>query len=180
MSFWQLSDGADLKGSKDLDKYEVAGGGGNFEPIPDDTTCLAVIDEAKWDKDQAMNAFISLRWSLVSPSEYKNRKVFQKLWVDDLDPNAKEKGVKKRDNAKKMLASIDFHTGGKLLSVDDRPTDERMASSLMMKPLLVKLKIWSMGDKKGNWIAAVTAKDRGTVSQPAPKVAEPVDDEIPF
>jgi hypothetical protein len=175
MSFWQLSDGADLKGSKDLDKYEVSGGG-NFDPIPDDTTCLAVIDEAKWDKDQSLNEYISLRWSIVSPAEYKNRKVFQKLWVEDLDPNAKEKGLKKRDNAKKMLASIDFHTGGKLLSVDERPTDERMASSLMMKPLLIKLKIWGMGDKKGNWIAAVTSKDKGTVS----KAPEPVDDEIPF
>ena len=56
-----------------------------------------------------------------------------------------------------MLASIDFHTGGKLLSVDEPPTDERMASSLMMKPLLIKLKIWGMGDKKGNWTTVVAA-----------------------
>jgi hypothetical protein len=173
MSFWQLSDGADLKSEKDIGKFEISGG--NLEPIPDDTTCVAVIDEAKWDRDQGGNEFISLRWSVVSPPEFKNRKIFQKLWVSDLDPNAKDKGVKKRDNAKKMLGSIDAHTGGKLLAVDEPPTDERLSTNLTLKPLVIKVKLWDIDGKKGNWIAAVTSKDKAPV-----QVKAVSSDEIPF
>ena len=81
--FWNLSDGGNAKDTGT--EYEIPGG--NMDPIPDDSSVLAMIDEAKWaDKDDAR--YVSLRWSVISPDGFKNRKVFQKLWVTDDDPMA--------------------------------------------------------------------------------------------
>ena len=102
MSFWNLSDGGDA--SQDAQtEYEIPSG--NLDPIPDGSSVLAMIDEAKWDSKNDAD-YISLRWSVLSPDEYKNRKVFQKLWVTDDDPMAKDeaKAAKKRDKAPRTLA----------------------------------------------------------------------------
>jgi hypothetical protein len=57
MSFWNLSTGnLDTSGSFDM-------GGGDMEPIPANTQCLAMIDEAKWDSKEG-NSYVSLRWTV--------------------------------------------------------------------------------------------------------------------
>ena len=86
MSFWTTSTGEDLRQTDGT--YEADGG--NLEPIPNNTTAVAMIDEAKWDTTQIGDQFVSLRWTVLSPPEYKNRKVFQKLWIRDPDPRAKD------------------------------------------------------------------------------------------
>lgn len=139
--FWNLSDGEDIKETAGSGEFDA--GGGNLLPIPSETSVLAAIDEAKWDKDQDGNRFISLRWTVLAPDDYKNRKVFQKLWVTDADPKAKaDKVAGKRDKAKKMLGAIDTNCGGKLLAKGVAPTDESLTSCLTNKPMVVKVMIW--------------------------------------
>ena len=55
-------------------EYETPGG--SFDPIPNNSDVLAIVDDAKWDKSQVTgDEFISLRWSILEPEEYKNRKI---------------------------------------------------------------------------------------------------------
>lgn len=161
--FWNLSDGEDVKETAGSGEFDA--GGGNLLPIPAETSVLAAIDEAKWDKDQDGNRFISLRWNVLAPEDYSNRKVFQKLWVTDADPRAKaDKVAAKRDKAKKMLGAIDTNCGGKLMAKGVAPTDESLTSCLTNKPMVVKVMIWEMRDRqtgdmaRGNWIGAVSPK----------------------
>ncbi len=201
--FWNLSDGEDAATSTN---GEFDAGGGNMEPIPPETSVLAAIDEAKWDKDQQGNRFISLRWNVLAPEEFDNRKVFQKLWVLDADPRAKaDKVAAKRDKAKRMLAAIDTNAGGKLLAKPVMPTDEALTLHLTNKPMVVKVMLWSMRDSatgemmRGNWIGAVAPKTADISSKEeidqskadmarahansagqAQKNNRTIDDEIPF
>lgn len=160
MAFWNLSDGEDVKSNS---TGEFDAGGGRIEVIPDNTSVLAIIDEAKWDRTQDGDRFISLRWSVLAPEELKNRKVFQKLWVLDDEPRAKDP-VKKRDKAKRMLAAIDTNAGGKLLAKAEMPTDESLTACLTNKPMVIRVMVWEMEDRatgninQGNWVGAVSPK----------------------
>jgi hypothetical protein len=169
-NFWGLSDGEDASNTV---SGEFDAGGGNMQPIPSDTNVLAAIDEAKWSKNQAGDEFISLRWSVIAPEDFANRKVFQKLWVTDFDPNiGVDKAIAKRDKAKKMLAAIDTNAGGKLLAKPIMPTDESMTLHLLNKPMIIKVMVWEMTDRmtgdvaRGNWVGAVSSKAASKVSSP--------------
>ena len=196
MSFWNLSDGEDVKSNSN---GEFDAGGGRIEVIPDGTSLLAAIDEAKWERTQDQDRYISLRWTVLAPEEFKNRKVFQKLWVLDDEPRAKDP-AKKRDKAKRMLAAIDTNAGGKLLARNEMPTDESLTSCLTNKPMVVRVMVWEMEDRstgkinQGNWIGAVSPKSspvsspeeiakNAAASQPrqqAQRSSREMDDEIPF
>lgn len=161
MSFWNLSDGENV----DTNNGEFETGSGNIEPIPDNTEVLAVCDEAKWDETTRAGQFISLRWTVVKPADYKNRKVFQKIRVEDEDP-------KKADKAKRMLAAIDANAGGKLVASGQAPTDENLTKCLTNKPMVLRLQVWELeGDdgntRTGNWVSRVAPKSSGG-QKPAP------------
>jgi hypothetical protein len=188
MSFWNLSDGADATDTGS--EFEIEGG--NLDPIPDDSSVLAVLDEAKWAQDKEYNNYISLRWSVAKPVAFENRKIFQKLWVTDDDPKAKDP-AKKRDKALRMLAAIDANAGGKLARIQGAPTDDQLALSLCNKAMVIKVKVWSMNGTdgqpmEGNWVAAVSPKTKAlsvgdAPAKPAAKSAPanaPIDDDIPF
>jgi len=200
MSFWDLSDGGSAKDTGT--GYEIPVG--NMEPIPAGSSVLAAPDEVKWETKTTGERFISLRWSVLSPEEYKNRKVFHKLWVTDLDPGSKDeaKGIAKRDKAKRMLAAIDANAGGKLSKLDRLPTDDDLALALIGKPMIATLQVWeingSNGTATGNWVCAVAPKSAGIDVKPpsakpkaaprddgfgsaarSPRPAD-LDDEIPF
>lgn len=168
MSFWSTDDGEDIKKGTD---GSFDAGGGSMELIPDGTSVLAYIDEAKWDRTQNLERYISLRWAILAPDELKNRKVFQKLWVLDDDPRAKDP-VKKRDKAKRMLAAIDMNAGGKLMK-GEMPTDESMTLHLTNKPMVVKVVVWEQQNRetgemaRGNWIGAVAPKNAEQTSSEA-------------
>lgn len=191
--FWQLSDGGNAAATKTT---EFDGGGGNMEPIPDGSSVLAMIDEAKWaKKDEA--EYISLRWTVIQPDSYKNRKVFQKLFVTDDDPGAKsaDAAAKKRDKARRMLAAIDTNAGGKLTAAG-KPTDDDLGMHLTSKPMVIKVMLWEIEDRqtgekiRGNWVAAVSPKGTEThiaaakASKPAPQQsfaqASVASSDIPF
>jgi hypothetical protein len=196
MSFWNLEDGTSAADTGT--EYEIPGGG-NLEPIPNESNVLSIVDEAKWDEKNDAK-YISLRWTVLAPDEYKNRKIFQKLWVLDDDPSAKDKEAakKKRDKAKRMLGAIDANAGGNLTKAGDMPSDSALQQHLMNKPMIIKCMIWEMPDRenpgekiKGNWIAAVAPASKGVdVKAAAPAKPKPaaqagagsfdMDDEIPF
>lgn len=175
MSFWQLSDGEDA--AKTGGTFEV--GGGDMEPIPSGSSVLAIVDDARWREafGDESKQYIELRWSVLKPEEYKNRKVFQKLWVEDLDPNAKDEqaATRKRDKARRLLAAIDHNAGGKLTSNPNRPTDDSLMMCLANKPMVLSLQVWSMEDRdnpgqkrQGNWVSKVGPKT-DEVKAAAPK-----------
>jgi len=166
-------------------KFET--GGGDIEPMPAKTQVLAAPDEAKWDTSDREDAeFISIRWSVLKPAEYNNRKVFQKLHVKHADQ-------KKADKALRMLAAIDANAGGKLMKAGDEPTDQSLTATLVNKPMMLMLQLWELetetGEKKrGNWVSAVSPRAGGAekkepvaTKKPAP-IADPgdFDDDIPF
>ena len=167
MSFWQTSEG---KSATDTTgKFESGGG---IALIPENTTCLAMITEANIANYEG-NEYINLAWTVNKPDAYKNRKVFQKVRIFDAE-------TKKRDKALNMLAAIDKNAGGKLSKSDSAPTNETLFF-LMQKPMLIKVMIWEINDKTGNWVAAVSPRSVEEPVQVAPKaVSEIIDGDIPF
>lgn len=199
-SFWNLSTGEDLSSTA---SGEFDAGGGRMELIPHDTSVLAMIDEAKWDRTQNNERFISLRWTILAPEEFKNRKIYQKLWLADAKPGVKpEKVEATRDKAKRMFAAIDFNAGNKHVEKRIDPTDESMTMYLTNKPMVLKILVWEIPDRmtgdmaRGNWIGAVSpktspqsssediakaqAKQAQQKAQSAPSRNAALDDEIPF
>lgn len=169
MSFWDLSDGG--AANEDVQKeYEVPGG--NMDPIPNNSDCLAYIKGAKWaSKRDADERYIEIQWQVEKPEEYLNRVVFQKLWVDDLDPMVKseDKAKEKRDKARRMLATIDANAKGKLMQSGDTPTDDSLALALVDARMVIKVMLWEMDDNqnygekiRGNWVSAIKPKDAET------------------
>ena len=71
-----------------------------IDPIPDNTQCIAAIEEAKW-ADWEGESYINLKWRVMRPAEYANRVIFQKLHV--------MKHGDKGDKAKRMLMAIDVN-----------------------------------------------------------------------
>lgn len=205
MSFWNTSDGHDT--TKET-SGEFDAGGGSLVPIPEGAQVLAMIQEAKWEEKNG-DKYISLLWKVVAPEDHKDRTIFQKLWVDDLDPSVRnkdgafdrEKAEKKRDKAKRMLAAIDMNAGGGLRKNASRPTDETMTQNLALKPMVLKAMVWKVKDRDtgeiimGNWVGAVSPRVVGQeLSKGDPKSVEQPsgqqqssgsrslveDDEIPF
>ena len=70
-----------------------------IEVIPNDTTCVAMLDDAGWTEYQG-DEYISLRWNILEPAIYKGRKIFQKVKVYDTD-------IKKAEKAKRMLVNVE-------------------------------------------------------------------------
>ena len=156
-SFWTTSDNQEIKPTTTFES-----GGGN-SVIPDNTTCLAMIDEAMLSSYEG-NTHISIRWQVLEPPVYKGRKVFQKVKVFDTDP-------KVSDKAKKMLAAIDANAGGKLAQSNEAPSDISLAKALLSKPMLIKVMVWEMNDRTGNWVSMVSP--RTTTAHKATKDPEP-------
>lgn len=182
MSFWDLNDGTKAESNN---SFELASG--NLEPIPNDTTCIGAIEEAKWDSYQD-DRYISLKWRVMQPDAFANRVIFHKVKVfgmaSDKDPNATA------DKAKRMLAAIDANAGGKLMQVTGEPSDMDLMGALVGKMMAIKCMVWEMKDqatgeaRSGNWIAAVAPAKGAEISSPVAK-SEPVeavdtDEDIPF
>lgn len=177
MSFWQTSDNDDATQTGS----SFDGGGGNMEPIPDNTTCTAMLDEVKWAEtnDNAKAEYISARWRIVKPEIYANRVVFHKIFCTDDKPGAKaDKIDQTRDKAKRMLAAIDANAGGKLAKLSTKPSDVQLATALLGKAMNIKVMVYDMEDRQdatkrvtGNWIAAVSAKSAIAEVKAAPKPA---------
>lgn len=170
MSFFNLS-----TGNKIAPTATAEMGGGDIEPIPDNTMVRAIITEAKWDIPPAGEPVIKLRWDVVD-GEYKKRVIFQKIKVEEPD-------AKKRDKALTMLAAIDFNAGGKLIALDRKPTDADLMMNLTNKPMVLRVRVWDMDGKKGNWVqmvASMTGAAQQKPAAPAQTASPSFDDDIAF
>lgn len=157
MSFWNTSTGESaITESK---SFEIEGGG-NLDPIPDGSHVLAMINTAKWETvKNGVEEFINIKWEILKPAAYENRKVFQKLWVDELDPGVKdkEKAIAKKDKALRMFSTIDLNAGGRLSKLKGRPDDDDLAAALSGKMMVIGLRVWETknaagDDASGNWV----------------------------
>ena len=157
-NFWTTSDNQEITTNGEFTS------GGMIENIPDNTTCLAMIDEAGLAEYQG-DEYISLRWVIAEPAIYKGRKIFQKVRVFDVDS-------KKADKAKKMLAAIDANCGGKLAQSDESPNDTAMAKALLHKPMLIKVMTWELNDRTGNWIVSVAPRKGAVATTETPVVVD--------
>lgn len=185
--FFKTSEGEDLtQGSGEFDA-----GGGNMEPIPEGSKVLAAPTEAKWEEYEG-TSFISIQWQVAKPQDYENRRIWQKLYVTDVDSRAKNP-TQKRDKALRMLAAIDKNAGGKLAKKGGKPSDVDLMGALCGKYMLVKLGVWDMNGKSGNWVQAVQPKEGGAVevgTKAAPKpqsqtrqsnsFSDDLDSDVPF
>ena len=159
MSFWQKQDGSAVETSTTFES-----GGGEITPIPNNTALIAAIEEAKW-ADWEGESYINLKWRVMRPSEFANRVIFQKLKVFS---------DKQGDKAKQMLAAIDANCGGKLAKLRDTPQDEDLMMSLIGKPVAIKVQVWDINGKTGNWISAVApAKQQAPQAQQQPTPRQP-------
>ncbi len=151
MSFWQKQDGSAVENTN---SFEM--GGGDIKPIPNNTALIGAIEEAKWSEYQGEH-YINLKWRVMRPAEYANRVLFQKLKV--FSP-------KQGDKAKQMLAAIDANAGGKLAKLKDAPEDMDLMTALVGKAMAIKVQIWDIDGKTGNWISAVSpAKQQAPQAQ---------------
>lgn len=187
MSFWGLSSGE----SATETTGEFDAGGGSNEPIPDGTSVLAMPDEAGWKEDRNGVEHLAIRWTILKPEAYQNRKIFHKLFVSDDDPRAKDP-AKKRDKALRMLGAIDKNAGGKLLKKEGRPSSDEIALALINKQMVIRLGVWEMegdnGPMSGNWVQSVSPKSADISEGPrktAPKrqaapINDDIDDDVPF
>jgi hypothetical protein len=177
MNLFTKSDGSKVKSSKEFES------GGDFTLIPDNTDLLVCLEKAEWaepgdfDKD-AGPRLVNIKWNVISPPQYANRKVFQKI-------KPFHDKSEKADKAKEMLAAIDANAGGKLAALETLPTDEDFARALSNKLMVIKMGVYGPSKnnpniKPGNWVKAVSPRKSGEEKkQTAPKV-EPMDDDIPF
>lgn len=193
--FWNLSTGGDATENVST-SYEVAA---SRLPFPEGTKLLAMVTDAEWRvNDQSGLENLSLTWTVVKPEEVANRKVFQSLWLTDLQPEAKDP-EKKRDKARRMFAAIDANAGGKLARKPGKPDAEAILIALANKQMVIRLGEYEGRTRDGgttmrNYVQAVAPKTEETylpppkerpASRPAPRSGAPAggmfdDDEIPF
>jgi hypothetical protein len=126
-------------------------GGGDFESIPSGTQLRGLIESAEIGEYEDQK-YINIKWRVLG-GEYDKRIIFQKVRVFENDE-------KKRDKALAMLAAIDLNCGGnlnkKVQSVDELD-DIILMSCLANKQMYIKVAVWEMGEKKGNWVKEVSA-----------------------
>jgi len=137
----------------DVDELDDEGGfssGGSFAPIPKDTSLLVIAEECQWDEYEG-ERFIKVTWTVLAPSAFKNRKVFQKIKVF-------EKDSKKSKKARTMLMAIDGFCGGLLKKFGEEPKDQHLMKAILGKQLVIKVDVWEYKGKEGNWVCAVSAK----------------------
>ncbi len=163
MSFWQLQDGTEAQTSTSFES-----GGGDIQPIPNNTQLIAAIEEAKW-ADYQGDSYINLKWRVMRPAEYANRVLFHKVKVFGMATDKDKAAV--ADKAKMMLRAIDANCGGKLSRLNEAPNDMDLMTALVGKPMAIKVQVWDMDGKKGNWISAV-APAKAPQSHPTPNTAQ--------
>lgn len=136
----------------------------NIQSIPDGTIAKSLIEEAKWEcftnpETGVEQTFIKLTWSIVD-GEFANRKVFQKMHVQDQDQS-------KAQRALQMFAAIDANAGGKIMATGTMPDDMMLSMSLQNVPMMITISEWSMNGKSGNYVSAVSR-----AQAPAPQMSQ--------
>jgi len=187
MSFWTTSAGT--AATVNVQAEGTYDAGGSSEPLPENSSVQAFIEIAAWKtgrEEDGQPEYINLQWRIEKPDSVARRVVFQKLWVTDADPNAKDAGAK-RDKALAMLAKIDAIAGGKLAKINGKPDNDALAIALQHKIAVIKLGVWEIGGTVGNWVKAISPPGQeldvpAGAGKPASSIArhDDLSDEIPF
>lgn len=188
------NDDFDFWGNSDSSGEYEAPAGDSFEPLPDGTKCLAIIDKIEWksfdsDEGEAVE-YIDARWCVIKPADYENRKIFHKIKLYGDDPKSKfyepEKQEKKIEKERNMFWAIDKNAGAKLAALKRKPTEEELQRHLINKPMHITLRLWESKDKtaSGNWIQKIEPANaqQKEVSKPinSQKNNDPDDEDLPF
>lgn len=160
MSFWGNSTGQ---------REEIVE---EIKPIPAKTIVKCMFEEvvyAEGSSEYGTNEHIK-GTLVVIDGPYKNRKIFSKLHIND----AKEE---------KAQVHIDALMRLFLLTKTPVPKAQPTGGELMkltMKPLSVRVELWDMNGKKGNWVSAYYPSDFvvPVVDDATPAINE--DDQISF
>lgn len=170
MSYFNLSNGQAPVANTEFDM-----GGGDIAPIPKGTVVRAIAEQVKWDSFNGEPDYISITWQVQLPVEFKNRKVFQKIRVEDSDPA-------KADKAIMMLGAILANANSSFEDLGQgKPSSDRLNQLLTFKPMSLKLAVWEIekdGEKKtGNWVQSVSASQSQSSGAKQQVVVE---DDLPF
>lgn len=160
MSIWALSSGENAAENKNTNFDS-----NNFDPLPHNSHHNAVITDIKWDEFDG-EEYINVSWQIADEGEYKNRKIFHKIKVNSGKSTT-------RDNAVKMLVALNNIAEADLLSIAT-PTDEDMQRELLGTVAMIKVQVWKIDEKSGNWVSAIgeagevptTEKVESTSSKP--------------
>lgn len=162
-NWWNTSDGEDLRktdASKDLST------GGGFEPLPDKTKVLAIVDSAgKSERDG--NFYAEATLTVLKPEGYANRKLFPRFWIFDDNPHAADP-KKKRDNDMRRFVKLDAACGGKLAKAGHEPDGDDIAMALTGKQVIVQVMLMEPkeADKEPfNWYADYWPKGAKELSE---------------
>lgn len=188
MSYFKLSTGESVQSTGE---FELSGG--DIQPIPKGTVVKVIAEQVKWDHYGDKPEYISVTWTVQAPAEYKNRKIFQKILVDDADPA-------KSDKAIRMLGAILHNAGSSFDALGgEKPTSDKLNSIITFKPMFLKLEVWKIDKdefnnplpadqiKQGNWVQAVSKA--APVQQAAPSQPQAqtrggatsnLEDDLPF
>lgn len=176
-------------------KYQA--GGSDIDLIPDNTDLVAVIDEVTRDCYNGVNT-IKMRFTVLEPEAYSNRKVWKSLYMFEHSTFVLEKqGVEAAERKKKkdtaMFEAIDFNAGGECRSSGCEPeelTTEQLQGALMDKRMLLKMGIVTDKhdpNKKTQYIKAVApaakyheAGDKPQSAKPAVRQPVNIGDDVPF
>lgn len=188
MSYFKLSTGESVQSTGE---FEL--GGGDIKPIPKNTVLKVIAEQVKWTGFNDDPEFIGISWTVQAPAEYKNRKIFQKVKVDDRDPNVSDKAIR-------MLGAILHNAGSGFEALGEgKPTSDKLNSIITFKPMFLKLGVWEitkdeLGNplptenvKSGNWVQAVSkaapvqqAAQAQTQTQTRGGATSSLDDDLPF
>ena len=167
MSFWDFSSVDETPPQETV----VTQGGGDLA-FPDGTWLTVSLDEAKWNSFNGGERHISLRGSILAPSEYdgvkiSNRKVFAKLWIVDgnLESKKDKAGAYKKKH-QTILMGIDAHTGKVLLKKAMKsgnqewlPNDEDLVE-IINKPFAWRIGAMKSEGKTINFLSGIGAPSR--------------------
>lgn len=153
-----------------------------IQPIPAGTEVLAAPDEAVWKLSKKGDEYISIRWNVLSPAQYKGRKVFMMLFIDHSSETF-------RNTSRGFLRAIDGNAGGHLSAAGGKPTNESMAKHLVNSQMVLQLQVEEYQGNKSNKVKRIAPKNSakspaGAQNQPAveqqTQAEKPSFDDIPF
>lgn len=184
MSYFKLSTGENVVTDGDFKN-----GGDGFEPIPSGQVVKAAVTSLKWDVYQDNPEVLALEWVIAAPQKYRNRKVFQKIKLNDPSTEVRDKAIR-------MFSAIYKNAGSDSSKFTSKPTEQQLISDLANKFMLLQLAVWESEDKtkSGNYVSRVSpmnnadqaAKVETIVGAEKPKLAyDPAataenDDDLPF
>ena len=169
--------------------YEQKGG---VTLIPEGTRVLATIEEIKTQTfDGSRHESLNLKWRVEEPDDYNNKVFYQTIRINGSDPFGKyydeSKQEKQIKDAFAMLSAIDKNSGGNVMKLMRKPTDDELSQFMVSAKMWVLLGVYN-NKQLVRGVSAFTdidAPSKQAVNATAPKTPEnqvgaDMEDDIPF